>query len=125
MLLRVPVPAVLLLSACAGAPERGVPAVRAARFEGSPAERAAYLACYRAGYEAALTAHLGSWCFRGPLEHARSAGWSDGQGDGLLVWFEEMDTAVALRDRPRVLALLCAHGDDAVRIADALLAGAP
>jgi hypothetical protein len=122
VLFRATLSLALLFSSCAVVASGGVQTPRETPFDRSPTEREAYLQAYRAGHEAALTGSLSSWCLRGDLALARSTGWNDGQGAGMLVWFEEMETALGLRDRARILQLLRGHGDEAPKIADALLA---
>jgi hypothetical protein len=86
-----------------------------------------YLRLFRAGYEAALRGHLSTYCLfgaasRDPQNRARSEGWTRGQGEGYDIWNDELERALAARDRERLSTLLEGLGADRDRAVEQMLA---
>ena len=119
--------AALLGLGCATVNE-GVPLPATTPFQRSSVEEAEYLQFFRSGYEAGRRGMLSTYCLFGadfdkPVLVARSRGWTDGQEAGLLAWSEQVEQAIAAKDRSRLLILLESARDDASAVVDDLLSG--
>ena len=126
MFLRLACAALLTIAgSCAGMKvARDVPIPLATPFDASPRERVEYLFAYCAGFAHALSGSSMIRCTRTREQYwqARSAGWSDGQGDGLCVWLEVCGAAIRRQDRDLLLVLMSGLGDRAAEAVDAALA---
>ena len=105
----------------------GIPIPAITPFERSSVEEAEYLRLFRAGYESGSRGYLSTYClfgadFQKPVLVARSQGWTDGQGEGYLVWADAFERAIAEKDRGRLLKLLESLGDDASAAVEDVLA---
>jgi hypothetical protein len=119
----------LVALVCSGciANQDGIPIPVTTPFERFSVEESEYLRLFRAGYESGCRGYRSTYClfgadFQKPILVARSQGWTDGQGEGYLVWADAFERAVAEKDRGRLLKLFQSLGDDARAAVDDVLA---